>query len=393
MTTPGTPRLLRSINDRSAMRLLLEHGALTRGQLSDLTGLSKPTTGQLLTRLQSAGAVITDGFRTGQRGPQAEVYRLEPGIAYAAGLDVAPARLRVAVADVTGTTMATREFRTARDSARPALLVRDAVEETLAAAGLQRKQLTSAVIGTPGALDPITGKLGYARHLRGWHGDDLAASLREALDVPLAIVNDVKLAAMAELAQRAPHEQDFCLLWNGDGLGLAHVSAGQVLSGARGGAGEVGYMPVPGTPVHRRPGRSNSGGYQTRAGAVAVRELMAAAGFPGRSAAIAVERAVAAAEEGHRRAGKAVQELAQRLAVGLAAICCVLDPPVVILAGDICAAGGDRLRGHIEQELAELTINPPPVRMTVVTEHAVLKGAVHAAVTDARNLAFAKYLN
>ena len=65
----------------------------------------------------------------------------------------------------------------------------------------------------------------------------------------------------------------------------------------------------------------------------------------------------------------------------------------MILAGDICAAGGDRLRGHIEQELAELTINPPPVRMTVVTEHAVLKGAVHAAVTDARNLAFAKYLN
>src|SRR3978361_1849364 len=88
VTTPGTPRLLRSINDRSAMRLLLEHGSLTRAQLSDLTGLSKPTTGQLLTRLQSAGAVVTDGFRTGPRRPQAEVYRLEPGIAFAAGVDV-----------------------------------------------------------------------------------------------------------------------------------------------------------------------------------------------------------------------------------------------------------------------------------------------------------------
>jgi predicted NBD/HSP70 family sugar kinase len=393
VTTPGTPRLLRSINDRSAMRLLLEHGALTRAQLSDLTGLSKPTTGQLLARLQSAGAVVTDGFRTGQRGPQAEVYRLEPGIAFAAGVDVTPARVRVAVADVTGAVLAIREFRTTRDSVVPTLTVREVVDETLAAAGLHRKQLTCAVIGTPGALDPITGKLGYARHLRGWHRDDLAASLRESLGVPLSIVNDVKLAAVAELAHRGPLEQDFCLLWNGDGLGLAHVSAGQVLSGARGGAGEVGYMPVPGTSLQRKPSRSNNGGYQTRAGAVAARHLMAAAGFPGRTAAVAVGRAVTAAQDGDRRADRAVQELAQRMSVGLASICCVLDPPVVILAGDICAAGGDLLRMHIERELAELTINPPPVRRTAITEHAVLKGAVHAAVTDARDTAFAKYLN
>jgi hypothetical protein len=65
----------------------------------------------------------------------------------------------------------------------------------------------------------------------------------------------------------------------------------------------------------------------------------------------------------------------------------------VILAGDICAAGGDRLRSHIESELGELTINPPPVQLTAITEHAVLKGAVHAAVTDARETAFAKYLD
>jgi len=54
---PGTPRLLRAINDRAALALLLAHGPLSRTTLGNLTGLSNPTTSQLLA--------------VGQRGPGA----------------------------------------------------------------------------------------------------------------------------------------------------------------------------------------------------------------------------------------------------------------------------------------------------------------------------------
>jgi predicted NBD/HSP70 family sugar kinase len=375
------------------LELLLAHGTLTRAQLSELTGLSKPTTGQLLGRLQVAGAVVQDGRRTGVRGPQPETYRLDPSIGYAIGLDVTPVLIRTAVADITGAILTTGQFRTTHANEAAELSVRAAVDETLAMIGLTRKQLTAAVIGTPGALDPITGRLGYARHLRGWHGTDLPNVLRDALGAPVSVVNDVKLAAVAELAARGPRQRDFCLLWSGDGLGLAHVSDGQVLAGARGGAGEVGYMPVPGTPLQRRPRRTNSGGFQTRAGAPAVRRILSDAGFGARDPAVGLRRAVTAADAGNPAAARAVAEVAERLAVGLAAICCVLDPPVIVLAGEVCAAGGTRLTREIETELAELTINAPPVRGSVVTEQPVLRGAVHAAVEQAREIAFAEYLN
>ena len=39
--TAGSPRVLRGINDRAALELLLEHGPLSRSQLGDLTGLSE----------------------------------------------------------------------------------------------------------------------------------------------------------------------------------------------------------------------------------------------------------------------------------------------------------------------------------------------------------------
>nr|WP_302851934.1 helix-turn-helix domain-containing protein [Streptomyces sp. CNQ085] len=56
-TAPGTPRVLRAINDRVALELLLAHGSLSRGRVGRLTGLSKPTASQLLTRLEAAGLV------------------------------------------------------------------------------------------------------------------------------------------------------------------------------------------------------------------------------------------------------------------------------------------------------------------------------------------------
>jgi predicted NBD/HSP70 family sugar kinase len=379
------------MNDRSALELLLEHGALTRAELSDLTGLSRPTTGQLLARLRTSGAVVSDGHRTGNRGPNAELYRLDPALTYAAALDVSPGRVTAAVADVTETVLAIHERRV-DPGTQACLTVHEALARVLDDAGLTAKSLAHVTVGTPGSIDPITGRLEYASHLRGWHGDDLPARLSEAIGVPVDLVNDVRLAAVAELAARGNSARDLAVLWMDAGLGLAHVSAGQVLSGARGGAGEVGYMPVPGADVARQVRRRNTGGFQALVGAPAVRELLAAAGFRSRTADAALRRAVAAAYAGDARAGAALDELGRRVATGLAAICAVIDPPLVVLAGGVAVAGGDALRSRVQRELDEISMTRPPVEITLVAERPVLRGAVRAAVAKARDTAFAAYL-
>ena len=99
-TRDGTPRLLRSLNDRAALDLLLELGPLSRGQLGELTGLSKPTASQLLARLEDAGLVVHGGRSSGRPGPGAQLYEINPTAAYVAALDVTPTRIRSAVADI-----------------------------------------------------------------------------------------------------------------------------------------------------------------------------------------------------------------------------------------------------------------------------------------------------
>ena len=106
MGRPGTPSLLREINDRAALELLLAEGPLTRAQVGEGTGLSKVTASQTLTRLEERGLVAVTGQQAGGRGPSAAVYAIIPSTAIVAGLDVAPEAVTTGVADVTGQVLA-----------------------------------------------------------------------------------------------------------------------------------------------------------------------------------------------------------------------------------------------------------------------------------------------
>ena len=78
---PGTPRLLRELNDRAALELLLAGGPMTRAQIGERTGLSKVTASQLLARLEERGLVETVGEQAGGRGPNAALYAVVPSSA------------------------------------------------------------------------------------------------------------------------------------------------------------------------------------------------------------------------------------------------------------------------------------------------------------------------
>src|SRR3954462_6325524 len=111
VTRPGTPRLLRGMNDRAALELPLAHGPPSRARLGELTGLSKPTASQLLSRLERAGLVVATGVSEGGPGRNARLYAVNPVSAYVAALDVSAYRIVGAVADVSGKVVGTSEVR------------------------------------------------------------------------------------------------------------------------------------------------------------------------------------------------------------------------------------------------------------------------------------------
>ncbi|MEV5895148.1 ROK family transcriptional regulator [Nonomuraea fuscirosea] len=374
---PGVPRLLRRLNDRAALELLLGDGPLTRAELGARTGLSKVTAGQLLARLEERGLVEVAGERAGGRGPHAALYAVVPSSAYVAGLEVLPDSLTVAVADITGRVVVEVTLNPA-DGRDPVKAVHAAVQRACDTANVSLSRLRAFVIGTRGVVDPLTGDVRISVDLPSWHVGVLA-SLRETLGASVTIENDVNLVALAEHRYgAAAGVDDFVLVWAGVGQGLGVMLGGRLHRGISGGAGEIGWLPVPGQPLPSDVRRPQTGSFQRLVGHDALRGL-------------AEERGVAGATVPDLVRGGGddyLDAVAARLALGVAAVTVVLDPGLIVLSGDIGRAGGERLAAKVEEAVARMCPSRPSVVVSRVAGNPVLRGALVAALEQAREQVF-----
>ncbi|GHF66298.1 transcriptional regulator [Kitasatospora xanthocidica] len=390
MTTArtATPSTARAINDRLALNLLLEQGPLTATELRDLTGLSRPTVADLLERLQRTGLVAVVGERGEQRrGPNARVYALVASRAHIAAFDVRAGGVSLVVADLAGRTLATAEVPVEGGGGPDtAAAITATLLETARGAGVER--LHTVAVGAPGLVDPATGRLQSTGKLPAWHAELLAA-LEELPGTEVILENEVNLAGRAEYRVGAARDRDtFVLMWLGHSVGAAVILDGRLRRGFSGGTGEICFLPVPGT-VGLPSADSCEGGFHGLVGSAAVCALARAHGLPAdpdgdAAAAEAVVRvavAVAAsAGEGESTAdGRFLDELAERIAIGAAGVCVVLDPGCVVLGGEVGRAGGAELAGRVEERLARLSPLSTEVRAGTAGGGAVLAGAVLTA--------------
>jgi len=380
---PGTPRLLRALNDRAALELLLAHGPLTRARLGELTGLSKVTASQLVERLERRGLVESVGVSAGGRGPNAALYAVVPSAAYVVGMAIGPHGVTARAADLTGAERGRVEV-AADISDDPVGLVHQVLAQAAADAEVPATKIRHVVLGSPGVIDPRSGEVSFSWELPRWHRGLLAA-LTADLNRPVRIVNDVNLAAVAEhRLGAAAGVDDFVLLWCDRGMGVGVMLGGRLYQGVLGAAGEVGYLPVPGAELVHGVTRAHKAPYSALAGAESVRALAREHGFRHRTAAAAVTAAVADPDAG----GPLLDEIARRIALGAAAVSVVLDPGLVVLAGEVGSAGGAELAVRVEREVRQLAPVAPKVVGTTIDTDPVLHGAVLTALDAAREEIF-----
>jgi predicted NBD/HSP70 family sugar kinase len=378
----GSSRLLREINESAALSLLLDRGPLTRGDLRELTGLAKPTTSDVMRRLQEAGLVRVVGRTSGGPGPNADIYDVNPDAAYAAAISLQEkdSSLVTAICDLTGDVRARVTTKLVDDPVRS---VGEAVQLACQKARIPRKRLDHVQLGVPGAHHD--GTIRYV-DVPGWSRPGLIDDIRTRLRTPVSVDNDVNLAAAAERSRGIARDADsFALLWLGEeGLGLGIDLGGTILRGARGGAGEIGYMPV------GLPPRDGEQDFQDLVGGPAILELAREHGIELERAEDAVREAAAVSARGPEDDEATgvhdpfLDALAVRIAVGISAVVAVLDPELVVLAGEVGQAGGPALAGAVSAALRDLSVLETEVAATGLTEDAVLLGALDTTLTAVR---------
>jgi predicted NBD/HSP70 family sugar kinase len=359
---------------------------VSRAQIARESGLSKPTVSQALIALEHSRLVREAGRSSGGKGPTAVLYELNPKAGWVVGLDVGRDRVRAAIADLSGKIVAHRD-EPARIRSADTLIsqVGETARHLASDAGIRWRQVTFAAVGSPGVFEPDTDQVAMAHNLPGWGRHGILEKLREQLGTGLAFENDVNLATLGEAWRGLGRGiEDFVYLHVGTGVGMGLFLGGELYRGARGAAGEIGYLPLATADPHD-PANRKRGALENGLGAAAILRSARSAGLSSRTPKGVFD----AARKGDRDASKVVAVIAERIALAIAAVAPVLDPELVILGGSV-GLNADLLLEPVRQEVAELSPFRPRIEVSRLGDEAELHGAVALALESARERLFAR---
>lgn len=384
-SAPGTPSWLRVHNDRTAFRLFLEHGNMSRSQLAKLSGLSKPTAAEMIRRLERAGLVHTVGEVTPARGPNAVLYGVRGDAITGVAISVLASEIEAVLVDVTDADHPVVTIPVDGMDRAPVDDVRAAVEAACQAAGVSSDSVSMVAVGVQAAVDPHEDTVAFTDTLPGWPQTGARRLIEEQTGLAVIMDNDVNLAAIAERAVVPTTDVgSFAMLWVGEGIGVGIDLDGEVQRGAFGGAGEIGYLEVPRSVGAIDPQAVD---FTDLLGGDAVRRLVGASATS--RLADALERLEA--DSGLREA------LAQRLAFAIAPMAAVLDPAAVVLGGPTCQAGGAELARAVQESLERMPVRGAElaapgtlrhrmeIRASVAGTQPILRGARRLLVEQLRD--------
>jgi fructokinase len=188
-------------------------------------------------------------------------------------------------------------------------------------------------LGMPGSVSPKTGAVRNANST--WlNGRRFPEDLQARLGKPLRAANDANCLALSEATDGAGAEARVvfaAILGTGVGGGL--VVDGRLVEGRNGVGGEWGHSPLPWPTADEWPGPEHWCGKRGCleawiSGKALERDFADAAGRAATAETIATAARTGGAEE-----AAAIDRYVDRLGRGLAVICDVVDPDVIVLGG------------------------------------------------------------
>lgn len=327
---------------------VLTVGPISRSGLATRLGLSPSTVTRLLPPLLEADYIREEAVPGPAAGPGRPRRLLSVNLErhLVVGVKIAPSLITGVVTDMG-----------ARVLTRARLQIEGCAPETaLTAAGRLVRRLLGAVpggaertlgigVGLGGHIDPASGFCRYSGIL-GWREVDVAAPLAAATGLPVVVGNDVNALVVAQRWFGAGRDRDtFAVVTIGAGIGCGLLVGGTLFTGSTGMAAEFGHIPI--DPAGSVCNCGRRGCLEAQACSAAVLDRLRQVGLPQPDieTAAALARGGPALDAASGRPGAGIPEevraaraafaaAGDALGRGLATLCNLINPELVILAGE-----------------------------------------------------------
>ncbi|SHE94787.1 glucokinase [Seinonella peptonophila] len=261
------------------------------------------------------------------------------------GVDLGGTSMKIGVTDSTGNLLAQTEKPTIAEEGAERTIHRLNVhiKELVASAGISWDEVSGIGLGLPGFLDL---KQGIVIHLTNLHWEQvpICKQMESSLDKPVIMNNDANVAALGESWVGAGvGVDDLVCVTLGTGVGGGIIANGQLVSGFRGFAGEIGHIQV---DSHGQACNCGCNGcLETIASATGMVNQATSAIQAGTSTLLTQEPTItpaeifAAAAKGDALAKQIIQRTVEALAQGFAHLSVILNPQRFVVGGGVSNAG------------------------------------------------------
>ncbi|TDE56826.1 ROK family transcriptional regulator [Nonomuraea mesophila] len=299
----------------------------TRKELIEHTGLSRSTITDRVDRLIDAGYIHESGVAVSGGGRPPSVLAVDATRRLMLVADLGAAHARVALTDLAARPLAEERADMRIELGPEAVLswVRQAFQRLLDRAGRAADEVCGIGIDVPGSVDHATGRLIRSFLMPGWDDHPVGEALGADHDVPIMVENDANAMALGEWWSRWRDTESLILIKVSTGIGTGIVLNGSIYRGVEDAAGNIGH-------VRLREAEDRVCTCGSRGCVASLASGQAVAADLGLGAGRDVVRLVQA---GDPEAIACTQEAGRTLGAVLATAVSLLNPGVLVLAGDM----------------------------------------------------------
>jgi len=392
----GDQEKVRKVNRSLILNTLRLHTPTSRGQVANITGLTRGTVSNIVNVLIEDGLVFEDKLEDSKIGRPSILLGLRPDGGAVVGVEIGVDFISVLLTNFVAETLWEIRVQTSLSQSQTEIInqAEQYIDQALLIAKERELRPLGIGVGLPGLVNTRQGNLIIAPNLH-WKNVPLRLIWNQRFHLPIYIENEANLAALGEYYFGVARNVDnFICLTSGIGLGGGIMIDGRLFRGGHGYGGEIGHIQR--DPQGEQCGCGRIGCWETQVGPRAVlqrvkkefqtyhdQSLLDACS--GNLDNLTFDMVVKFALNGNSICYQAVEEVAINLGEGIADLVNIFNPNMIVIGGAFIQ-GKEIMHSIIEKAIFSNALQPTTDNLRIEfsernTEACVL-GAVAVVLDD-----------
>lgn len=264
---------------------------------------------------------------------------------YSFGVDVGGTTIKMGLFDTQGNVLDKWEIKTRTENQGVNVLpdIAEAINKKMTEKSIDKTDVVGVGIGVPGPVD-AKGVVHKCVNL-GWGVLNVNEELGKLVDMPVKGGNDANVAALGEMWKGGGQGfESIVVVTLGTGVGGGIIMDGEILTGAKGAAGEIGHIHVDDDETELC-GCGNTGCLEQYASATGVVRLANrilsknTKATPLKAGSVSAKDVWDAVKAGDEVAAEIAEKFGEYLGKGLASVAGVVNPEAFVIGGGVSKAG------------------------------------------------------